>query len=275
MRSRWAAGSGDPPAAPVSCTISLVVRLDLQHHLLSICREHGLAEHRVVLPEPYIPFVPDPWPTRVLIVSEAQNLSRTYEDYVQRLRALSTEDKFLRLYPEVRQRLYPDDGRSNQLGIAPWDDGPLPLAASAIWGQPPSAFAVGNAVLWSATTSTEANANPTEGPREQSVEVWRRFLAVLAPRVVVCVGSVAGASSVAPPRRGDPMRNWLSASPRVLNAFFGSWGQPSEFAGRFPEVERALVPASARSRKDWPAWVAYACHALSATPSELRLRMDS
>jgi hypothetical protein len=239
------------------------MRTDLKSDLLSICRKAGRSLSGMVIADPYIPFVPDEW-NGILILSEAQNLGKVFGAHVGLLRDRSPEELLLRLYPEVRQMLYPNStAHSDALGVGPWDDGPLPFAASAVWDQQPSAFAVGNAVLWSETKSSGANATPGTA-RAPSIDIWREFLAILNPRIVVAVGRVA--YDVLRDAGAKNLVRWLSASPRVLT-ILTTLGEPSELRLRFPEVKRAeaLFP----SVKE-PSWLAYACHAVAATPSGMR-----
>lgn len=104
----------------------------------------------VVVPEPYIPYVPPDW-NGTLVVSEAQNLAGG-TSYVQRILAAAPAERVQRLYWEG----------STDLGIAPWDDGTLKLAVAATWPLlSPDGFAVSNAVLWSQTSGAR-NINPEE-----------------------------------------------------------------------------------------------------------------
>jgi hypothetical protein len=234
---------------------------DLKSKLLAICSRYAGGPQGMVVEEPYIPFVPEQW-NGVLIVSEAQNLAHGFNDYVDRLRGRSPEEKMLRLYPEVRRALYPgDDRRSGELGVAPWDDGPLQLAASAVWDQQPSVFAVANAVLWSEATAGGANARPAAA-REPSGAIWSEFLAVLKPNVTVAVGRVA--YDLLQGVGAEPVR-WLSASPRV-GTILSRLGESSELMRRFPEVRRAQALFEKEAP---PAWIAYACHVVAATPRRL------
>lgn len=75
----------------------------------------------VVFKEPYAPYIPPGWNGH-LIVAEAQNLAGN-TDYIRQLNAASADEKMRRLYWDA----------PGSLGIGPWDDGTLKLAAAAAW----------------------------------------------------------------------------------------------------------------------------------------------
>jgi len=204
----------------------------------------------VVLKEPYAPYIPIGW-NRRLIVAEAQNLAGNTK-YLGMLNTASEERRMLRLYWEP-----------NDLGIGPWDDGTLKLAAAAAWPELRiDGFGVANAVLWSQADASR-NLNPARTLQERSVELWKELVPVIKPEMIVTVGRIArdvigqvlGHTNVRTVR-------WAAASPVYLNRV--SWLFCSaDILSRFPSVEKA-----ARANPGWvqanrEAKVFYACHAVS------------
>lgn len=152
--------------------------------LVDICDRHPLDQSvDAIIREPYVPFIPErghpgAW-NRVLVLGEAQNLSATYDHYVQRLLNGSPRERILRLYWEP------------QIHVKPWDDGTLKLAMSAAFGCEAENFAVSNAVMWSTKKQGGTNETPREGLRERSAEIWKAMLPILDPTHVVTTGRVA------------------------------------------------------------------------------------
>jgi hypothetical protein len=87
----------------------------MKNKLFEICVNHIIPpEISVVIPEPYVPRIPNEW-NRILLLAESQNLSQTNSEYVNHLRKMTTQERIFRL-----------DGDSD-IGVYPWDDGSLKL----------------------------------------------------------------------------------------------------------------------------------------------------
>lgn len=221
------------------------------NRLLEICRRHCLRNSRVVVGEPYIPFLPDKW-NGILVLAEAQNMSTKNQDYVDRVKAMKRDERFQRL------------GRVEWegIGIQPWDDGSLPLAVASVFPElAVKQFGVSNAVVWSQRTEEGANKNPSDDLVRRSVRFWSDILAVLKPEQVVTAGKIA---------RGVIEQAWQgshlalrSPSPRYLSPLVGLFDNEDLFR-RFPEVSDALdrqpelLDGHYRANK-----IFFACHAVS------------
>jgi hypothetical protein len=131
---------------------------DLINELVAICERHVCSLDDVVFSESYVPYVPDQW-NRVLVVAEAQNLSKKNAEYKEMLGNLKTSrDRILRLQPAQQRLLLCPKG---SIGGQPWDDGILPLAIeAALKDVDPEHVAVSNAVPWSLVTPADTNASP-------------------------------------------------------------------------------------------------------------------
>ena len=225
--------------------------------LVTICSRHvysGSAD--VVVPEPYAPFVPSEW-NRTLIVAESQNLAGA-SPYLTRVVASSPDERIRRLYWE------PSIG----LGIGPWDDGTIKLAAAAVWpDSPATTYALSNAVLWSQRSAEGRNMNPEEALWGPSRAAWMDLLMALVPERIVTIGAIAarvmeGLSAV-------PMVRWASASPQLLSRMAVMFDE-ADLLGRFPEVKVALDRHPEWAEKYHRNKVFYACHAVSTTRGSIR-----
>ena len=213
------------------------------------------APAEVVIAEPYVPYIPQNW-NRVLVLAEAQNLSRRNQKYVDDLMRLSSKERIHRL-----------GHWSGFVGVAPWDDGTLKLAVAASLGIEPDHTAVSNAVLWSSRVARGRNENPGKKLQARSVELWTRMLEVMKPRLVVTTGAVARyvISTVLRHTTVKPDHVvWALASPRVLMPMT-SMISASELRKRFPEVDAVI-----RSQPSWlkdndARKILYACLAVMAT----------
>ena len=92
--------------------------MDLKTRLVEACKNHLFLPNEpgpaATIPEPYIPYVPNPW-NGTLVLAEAQNhAKRSGQEpgYLDWLKSLSSDERIERLY------LWSED-----LGIQPWDDG--------------------------------------------------------------------------------------------------------------------------------------------------------
>lgn len=155
----------------------------LKTKLVKICNdfrfEDSVRIDNLVLETPYIPFIPDSWnKNKVLVLFEAQNLSQTNQDYVDKLKQLPKRDKIERLYEKPN------------LGIAPWDLGYLDFPLKVCFPDYEyTDFAVGNAVLWS--LASEKNLTPTNYIMKRSSELWSLMLNEMEPKIIISVGNKA------------------------------------------------------------------------------------
>jgi hypothetical protein len=226
--------------------------------LLDVVRAfHGRApvvdgDAAVVFPEPYAPYLPTNW-NRRLIVAEAQNLAGDTA-YIQRLHAMSSENRMNRLYWRAPEGL----------GIAPWDDGTLKLAATAAWPELNiDEFGVANAVFWSQSDASR-NLNPAPSLQTRSVELWKELIAVMKPEQVVTVGRIARHVMRDVLQQTSKVRSirWAPASPVYLNR--ASWlFCSSDMLSRFPTVQSAVRANPSWVQAHREAKVFYACHAVS------------
>lgn len=234
---------------------------EMKAALMEICRKHILPmSANVVLHEPYIPYIPDNWQGD-LMLAEAQNLSITNQEYVERLANRSEAERINRLC------------NSNDLGIGPWDDFTMKIAYEAAFGQCAEAVAVSNGVLWSEVTENSSNKNPSYELIKLSSELWRELLTILSPKKIIACGKIAlsviqginGSCEPIPLRL--PSRTALS---RVSGMF-----SKLDLLNRFPEVAR-LRCNRIEWFKDVP-WgnteqnkIFFACHAVSINSDSKR-----
>jgi hypothetical protein len=218
---------------------------------IQICKKHNLPNRfRAVIPEPYAPLIPKNW-NGILVLAEAQNLSKRSNDYRNRLRALSKKDRYLRLYLDI----LPDG-----IGIQPWDNGALKLAALAMYPKESlERFAVSNAVPWSVVKGNDSNKNPTDSIEKHAKDFWLEILSLLKPERIICAGRVA--SRVIGNHSSATMLRL--PAPHFINGLSDLFDH-RDLLNRYPEVSRALsrLPG-ARSMKDLSGKILYACHAVS------------
>lgn len=219
--------------------------------LIKVCERHNLPDRfQSVIPEPYAPFIPQNW-NGILILAEAQNLSKRSQEYRNKLRGLSKKDRFLRLYLDI----FPDG-----IGIQPWDNGALKLAALAMFPkESPEEFAVSNAVPWSLVKGNDSNKNPTDSLEKLARDFWLELLPILKPKKIICAGRVA--SRVIGAQASATMLRL--PAPHFVNGLSDLFDN-IDLLNRYPEVKRALsnLPG-AKSIKGLPGKVLYACHAVS------------
>lgn len=150
--------------------------------LFEICVNHIIpseSEIPVVLPEPYVPFIPDEW-NKILVLAESQNLSQTNSGgYVNKLRRISTRERIFRL------------GGDSNIGVHPWDDGSLKLAIESSLDEKAENTAVSNAVLWSQIDSSGNNINPSDELINRSIKLWAELLPIFCPIHIVTCGRIA------------------------------------------------------------------------------------
>lgn len=154
----------------------------LVQQLVEVCLRHILPppDEPVVVPEPYIPYIPQSW-NGALVLAEAQNLADRWGAYREVLLGWSPEERMARL-----------GRRDGLLDVHPWDDGWLPMAIFVGFRLKPEETAVSNAILWSQTAKgTAENARPSRALRRKSAEVWAELLGTLRPDHVVTSGTYA------------------------------------------------------------------------------------
>jgi len=208
------------------------------------------SESHPLIKESYLPFIPKKW-CGVLILAEAQNHSVHNHEYVEWLRSLNPVDRAKRLFL-----------KSDQLGVYPWDDGSLKLAALSIFpGEKAERFAVGNAVMWSIRQENGSNANPTAEMIDKSIVFWKELLEVWRPNLIISAGKVAE-RVVKASWAGEALFLRLpakTAMSRVSGMFDGK-----DLLKRYPEVAENLVKYPDLIRDGYRQnKIFFACHAVS------------
>ncbi len=221
---------------------------------MAVCREFtAAAPAGVIIREPYLPYVPDPW-NGILVLAEAQQLASAVK-YRQRLEGLSSDERVRRLY------VWLGDG----LGVRPWDDGSIKLGLKAMRSDLRlEEVAVSNAVPWSCAEG-KANRNPTDEMRQAAVAFWHELLAVWEPeiRAVVTVGKTARLVMKATGFKA-PVVLLRSSSRCYMNQVRGLFCL-DDLLERFPEVAAAAdaVGIQRDDDKEFYNKVFFACHAAS------------
>ncbi|MBI3272719.1 MAG: hypothetical protein HYZ53_27275 [Planctomycetes bacterium] len=215
--------------------------------LLQVCRRHAAdPPAEVVVPEPYLPLVPDPR-NGILVLAEAQNLSG--EAYVLWLKNLTPEGRMTRL------------PGPHGVGVGPWDDGPVRLALKAVIPSVKLAqVALGNAVPWSRLSESGANANPSEELEERATRFWRELLAIWQPQItaLIVLGNVAK-NVMANAGCRDTLALRLP-SPNSINRVQSMFDK-ADLLDRYPEVRHAMAALQLKDVDH--GWVLFACHAVS------------
>lgn len=225
--------------------------------LIAVCRKYAdMAPEGAMVREPYLPHVPQSW-NGVLVLAESQQLAGA-KSYRAWLEKLSREQRFVRL----------ELWESSDVGVGPWDSGPVKLALKAIMpGICTDEVAVGNAVPWSCCTEAGTNANPTAPMRQKAAEFWRDLLSVWRPqfRAVALLGKVA---------RQVLARAGLTGavklrlpSPNNLRRICGMFDK-DDLLERYPEVKAAGEALG--DKLDKLSDVFFACHAVSLGRRQLR-----
>jgi hypothetical protein len=224
-------------------------------NLGKLCLKHISGHEMVVIREPYIPYIPVNW-NGVLILAESQNLSKTNEDYVNKLKNMDQKGKFRRL------------NNPENIGIQPWDDGTLKLAVESIFpNKSLDSYSISNAVPWSLIDENGNNRSPDEELIHDAVYFWKEILRIMEPDIIITCGKIAK-QVISKCWEGKLLDLW-SPSPSLLSRVSGMFNQ-SDLLVRFPEVERALghnrklLNGGYEMNK-----VFYSCHALSKYASKL------
>lgn len=231
--------------------------------LLAVCERHPYQGSDVVVPEPYVPYLPKTpsgW-NGILVVAIAQNLSDTNRSYRDWLEALEPTDRW--------NRLRIDSSPVSGIGIGPWDDGTIKLCVAALRGvEAIGQVAVSNAVLWSGRQSG-MNESLSEGAKAASVSVWREMLEVMNPTEVVTFGAVAREVM----KRTGVSKRGLADMPgpfsRNYNVSFRM--DVDRLLSAFPEVARAWKSLSGHVQVDNEAMAIHcACACVSRELSRSR-----
>ena len=226
----------------------------MKEDLLALCEnyEKGEIVTKVVIEEPYIPYIPPNW-NRILILAESQNLSSSYEGYVEALRKLDSKDR--------RKRLGLNGLNSGNVGVGPWDDGSLKLAIEAAFGVSEKETAVSNAVLWSRRDSKGNNASPNADLKKLSSALWHEMLGIFKPKWVICSGNTAE-EVIKKAGWEKKIKKLRLPSQQAMSRTSGMF-QEDDLLRRYPEVKKLL--------DIHPEWVElhrknkifFACHAVS------------
>jgi hypothetical protein len=197
--------------------------------LSEICCRHTIpCPHDVVVPEPYVPFIPKDW-NGVLVLAEAQNLSKGSPD-VEWLKSATANERIFRL------------GRDGRIAIQPWEDGSLKLAVEATLGFRADRTAVSNAVPWSLVDEKGNNKNPTPELINRSKNLWSEILQALKPKHIVTAGAIARRVIDSALEKCDdsPLRTaWPLPSPRLFSPVSHTIDE-IELMRRFPEVAKGV-----------------------------------
>jgi len=222
----------------------------MKEKLFEICKKCIPPEkENVVIGEGYIPYIPEDW-NGVLVLAESQNLSKQNEEYVEWLQSLMPLERMDRL-----------EKHKNGIGVYPWDDGSLKLAVESALGVKACQTAISNAVLWSQRSNAGANVNPSDSLRSFSIPIWKDFLEILQPRIILTAGKQAENIIRKSGWLGKHIKLRLpakTAMSRVSGMF-----KAEDLLRRYPEVNKVVIKN--------PAWVDeykenkifFACHAIS------------
>lgn len=232
----------------------------IKSQLISICKKYNCKEDNVVIPEAYIPYIPEKW-NGVLVLAESQNLSGTNNNYVDKLKSFNTS--LLKI-----NRLYEFE---EYLKIEPWDDGTLKIAIEAALGVKADEIAVSNAVLWSQVTDRKTNENPSGTINELSTKIWKEFIDIMQPLKIITVGKIAKIVIRNIAWEKEEKEKWTdrtfslrSPSKTYLSRISGMFDS-DDLLDRFPKVKEVinqntnwLEKKGLKKNK-----IFYACHAVS------------
>lgn len=242
---------------------------DICHNNILTDKELGSSDRRVVLPEPYIPYLPDDWKNGVLVLAEAQYLQEKTaagREFMKKMRDfLDTDGRINRVYKG--QVLFENE---IYLGIGPWDEGPLKLAVHAALGLKPEECAVSNGILWSQVDSSGSSVNPEwEGPIfKRSIGLWGEMLDVMKPSTIVTAGKKAEWVIDAVYHKNyagnrPEIYQLTHPSSRNINPLKKPFNVLTDLLPRYPEVQAALKDFPALPQNKMEVAVYFACHAVS------------
>jgi hypothetical protein len=225
--------------------------------LFGICARHHLpATIPAVVPEPYIPYIPEDW-NGILVLAEAQNLSDTNRAYREKLLAADTRLRYGRLGP-----IY-------GIGIEPWADGTMPFAVEAAFGVDPKQCAISNAIPWSQAVG-RTNVTPATAMIRAAAPFLLEVLRELRPNTVLVCGKRSQwvfdemRLCEAPPWR---LIRANSASPLGTAQLIREFPL-QQVEQRFPSVATLMKKYS--SSRYWKNRVAFACHVVQLVHGGVR-----
>ena len=206
--------------------------------LLALCGRHVYHGGGVVVPEPYVPFIPrlpSGW-NGILVVAIAQNLADTQREYREWLESLKPHDRW--------NRLNIDGSPLKGIGIGPWDDGTIKLCVAALRGaKAVDRIAVSNAILWSGRDGGAVELLSKQAGIA-SAEAWREMLHVTNPAEVIAFGSDAHKVMK---KAGVPQdRLVCMPGPFVRKYSFSFRMDVGRLVSAFPEVARARADLAGR-----------------------------
>jgi len=218
--------------------------------------------NNVVIPEPYLPYVPDNW-NGILVLGEAQNLSPPNDPYVKWLRGLDSKSRMRRL----------GACKSGIIGVQPWDDGNIPLALKSINGNMDlSKVAISNAVPWSRSKDRK-NVKPDACMMKQASRFWNELLNAWEPKIRLCIvfGRVSGQVLREAGLEEQKLLELRLPAPNL--SIPAAMFEEEDLLKRFCEVRKALgSPQLLKHAEDWQKKraqrhraVFFACHAVSKT----------
>lgn len=228
----------------------------MEEKLFKICKKYTPSkENNAIISEGYIPYIPKDW-NKILILAESQNLSHKNNEYVNWLKSLVASERMDRLKMH-----------KNGIGIQPWDDGSLKLAVESALNKKAENTAVSNAVLWSQRTNTGANINPSNSLTILSIQIWKDFLPILQPNIVMTAGKKAEHVIENTNWTGKHIKLRLpakTAMSRVSGMF-----KVEDLLVRYPEVKRVTIKNPAWIKEYKENKIFFACHAVSRIKENL------
>jgi hypothetical protein len=218
--------------------------------LLDICKKHiPPKSENAVISEGYIPYIPDNW-NKILVLAESQNLSRQNKKYVDWIQSLTPIERMNRL-----------NEYKNGIGIQPWDDGSLKLAIESALNEKAENTGVSNAILWSQQSNTGANINPSNILLNLSALIWKEFLAILQPKLIITAGKKAEYVVKTSCWSGQHIKLRLPAK-TALSRVSGMF-KADDLLMRYPEVNRIVIKNPSWVNEYKQNKIFYACHAVS------------
>ena len=227
----------------------------LRDKLTEVCLRHVLNDDMdVVIPEPYIPYIPERW-NGTLVLAESQNLGKRSSGYCAWLMGVDQNTRIRRL------------GLYDGVGVQPWDDSSLKIALEAALCISAGETAVSNAVLWSQTDERSRNRNPSALLSERSSSLWSEMLQILKVKHIVTAGKIADKVITSALQKSDmQLRHTILRlpSPQALSRISGMF-KDADLLRRYPEVCTVI-----EANPDWVSKqrrnkIFFAYHAVSQT----------
>jgi hypothetical protein len=243
--------------------------------LLKVCNEHCYQNSgNVIVPEPYLPYVPENWNGNgILVLAESQSSNAPhYWKWVKEKSEL-----------ERMQRLGENPEKPEKIGIGPWDDGTIKLALQAIFTGANldlklEDVAVSNAVPWTRGSGNNSkNLRPDKQMEAEAAKFWMDIFDKWQPdiKVLVVLGSVAkrvltGADILSNSKYKEKCLKLRLPSSNAINRVSGMF-DCADLKKRFKEVEKALNTLEIiESENQYKMKVFFACHAVSLGVSKFK-----